>query len=64
MEGRCCPVYFAVVGIVFPLVMMAIQPEAVAAWARAVVVAAFVSGLAALAWYLVRLIRRAQSHVR
>lgn len=49
--------YLAVVGIVFPTVLMALRPVPSDDWARAAVVLAFISGLAVLVAYFVREVR-------
>ncbi len=53
-------VYFSAVGIVWPLSVMAFEPQSVSPGLRGVTVVLFVSGLGALASYMAGLIRRAQ----
>jgi hypothetical protein len=53
-------VYFSIVGIVWPLSLMALQVDKVSAVIRGATVTLFVSGLGALAIYLGGLIRRAE----
>lgn len=49
---------FALVGIVFPLIVLAIRPVPTSPWMRFAVVAGFVAGLGAVVAYIVSAVRR------
>jgi hypothetical protein len=59
-RGLLVLIFFAVAGVVFPIVLMANQPDEVAPWVRALVVIAFVAGLVALAWFVASVIADAK----
>jgi hypothetical protein len=59
-RGFLILVFFAISGIVFPIIVMAWQPDRVSVLLRALIVLAFVAGLAALAYFIFSLISSAK----
>ena len=58
MTGIEVLVGFAAVGIVFPLILLAVRPVPTSAWVRFAVLAGFVGGLGAVVGYIVDAVRR------
>lgn len=59
-RGFLVLVFFAISGIVFPIIVMAWQPDRVSVLLRALIVLGFVAGLGALAYFISSLISSAE----